>query len=95
MSISGQLLRVSVVTEMTIDDENSVYVGNLPYESTEDTIRSAFDIYGQIIAVKIINDRGVNGKCYGFVTFTNPRSAVNAISDMDGRVFAISYFQIE
>ncbi|KAK9071941.1 hypothetical protein SSX86_008372 [Deinandra increscens subsp. villosa] len=70
---------------MTIDDENSVYVGNLPYDSTEDTIRSVFDIYGQIIAVKIINDRGVGGKCYGFVTFTNPRSAVNAINDMDGR----------
>ncbi|KAD4180453.1 hypothetical protein E3N88_29044 [Mikania micrantha] len=33
----------------------------------------------------IINDRGVGGKCYGFVTFTNPRSAVNAINDMDGR----------
>ncbi|KAL8223187.1 hypothetical protein R6Q57_020586 [Mikania cordata] len=70
---------------MTIDDENSVYVGNLPYDSTEDSIRSVFDIYGQIIAVKIINDRGVGGKCYGFVTFTNPRSAVNAINDMDGR----------
>ncbi|KAK1437525.1 hypothetical protein QVD17_03318 [Tagetes erecta] len=70
---------------MTIDDENSVYVGNLPYDSTEDTIRSVFDLYGQIIAVKIIGDRGVGGRCYGFVTFTNPRSAVNAINDMDGR----------
>ncbi|KAI3754277.1 hypothetical protein L1987_54057 [Smallanthus sonchifolius] len=70
---------------MTIDDENSVYVGNLPYDSTEDSVRSVFDIYGQIIAVKIISDRGVGGKCFGFVTFTNPRSAVNAISDMDGR----------
>nr|GFA92450.1 U1 small nuclear ribonucleoprotein 70 kDa isoform X2 [Tanacetum cinerariifolium] len=37
---------------MTIDDENSIYVGNLPYEATEATIRAAFDIYGQIIAVK-------------------------------------------
>lgn len=70
---------------MTVDDENSVYVGNLPYDATEDSIRSVFDLYGQIIAVKIINDRGVGGKCYGFVTFTNPRSAVDAISDMDGR----------
>ncbi|XP_023735984.1 uncharacterized protein LOC111883884 isoform X2 [Lactuca sativa] len=70
---------------MTVDDENSVYVGNLPYDATEDSIRSVFDIYGQIIAVKIINDRGVGGKCYGFVTFTNPRSAVDAINDMDGR----------
>lgn len=36
--------------------------------------------------LQIINDRGVGGKCYGFVTFTNPRSAVDAISEMDGQV---------
>lgn len=35
---------------------------------------------------QIVNDRAVGGKCYGFVTFTNPRSAINAISDMDGKV---------
>lgn len=70
---------------MTVDDENSVYVGGLPYDSTEDTIQRAFEIYGTIIAVKIVNDREFGGKCYGFVTFTNPRAAVNAISDMDGR----------
>ncbi|KAM0933387.1 putative RNA recognition motif domain, nucleotide-binding alpha-beta plait domain superfamily [Dioscorea sansibarensis] len=70
---------------MTIDDENSIYVGGLPYECTDDDLRAAFDIYGAIVAVKIINDREVGGKCYGFVTFTNPRSAVDAINDMDGR----------
>ncbi|XP_052199617.1 glycine-rich RNA-binding protein RZ1A [Diospyros lotus] len=70
---------------MTIDDENSVYVGGLPYEASEDSLRRVFDLYGHVIAVKIINDRGVGGKCYGFVTFTNPRSAIDAINDMDGR----------
>ncbi|GLJ30268.1 hypothetical protein SUGI_0598680 [Cryptomeria japonica] len=74
---------------MTVDDENSVYVGGLPYDSTEDSVRRAFEIYGTVIAVKslmIVNDRDFGGKCYGFVTFTNPRAAVNAIKDMDGRV---------
>lgn len=70
---------------MTIDDDNSVYVGGLPYDATEDSVRRVFDLYGQVVAVKIINDHEVGGKCYGFVTFTNPRSAVDAISDMDGR----------
>nr|XP_043628279.1 ATP-dependent RNA helicase DHX8 isoform X2 [Erigeron canadensis] len=70
---------------MTIDDDNSVYVGNLPYDATEDTIRRVFDLYGQIIAVKMVNDRGVGGKCFAFVTFTNPRCAEDAISDMNGR----------
>ncbi|KAM7259298.1 hypothetical protein ACFE04_015039 [Oxalis oulophora] len=70
---------------MTVDDDNSIYVGGLPYNATEDTLRHAFDYYGHIIAVKIINDHGTRGKCYGFVTYTNPQSAINAINDMDGR----------
>ncbi|KAA0051139.1 cold-inducible RNA-binding protein B-like [Cucumis melo var. makuwa] len=35
--------------------------------------------------VVIINDRSTKGKCYGFVTFTNPQSTIDAIKDMDGR----------
>ena len=38
---------------MTVDDENSVYVGNLPYDATEDSTQSVFDLYAQIIAFKI------------------------------------------
>ncbi|KAJ7978853.1 putative RNA-binding family protein [Quillaja saponaria] len=70
---------------MTIDDESSIYIGGLSYDSTEDSIRRVFDFYGAIVAVKIINDHGSRGKCYGFVTYTNPRSAVDAINDMNGR----------
>ncbi|KAJ8442350.1 hypothetical protein Cgig2_018606 [Carnegiea gigantea] len=90
---------------MTMDDENSIYVGGLPYECTESQLRRVFELYGSVVAVKItaaynylsahkahirggeliINDRGVGGKCYGFVTFTNPRSAAEAIEEMDGR----------
>ncbi|KAL2929379.1 Zinc finger CCCH domain-containing protein 25 [Bienertia sinuspersici] len=71
--------------KMTIDDEKSIYVGGIPYDCTESQLRRSFDLYGSVVAVKIINDRGVGGKCYGFVTFKNPRSAMEAISEMDGR----------
>ncbi|KAJ4708353.1 putative RNA-binding family protein [Melia azedarach] len=70
---------------MTIDDESSVYVGGLPYSATEDSVRRVFNLYGSVVAVKIVNDRSTKGKCYGFVTFTNPRSAIDAINDMNGR----------
>ncbi|ESR64267.1 RRM domain-containing protein [Citrus sinensis] len=70
---------------MTIDDESSVYVGGLPYSANEDSVRKVFDKYGSVVAVKIVNDRSTRGKCYGFVTFGNPRSAVDAINDMNGR----------
>nr|GMC63434.1 probable splicing factor, arginine/serine-rich 6 isoform X3 [Ipomoea batatas] len=70
---------------MTIDDESSIYVGGLPYSATEETLRQVFNIYGSVVDVKIINDHNVRGKCYGFVTFGNPRSAQQAINDMDGK----------
>ncbi|KAG9153200.1 hypothetical protein Leryth_020599 [Lithospermum erythrorhizon] len=70
---------------MTVDDNRSIYVGGLSYNVTEQTLRRAFNSYGPIIAVKIINDQAVGGKCYGFVTFKNPRSAMHAIDAMDGR----------
>ncbi|CAA3007842.1 U1 small nuclear ribonucleo 70 kDa [Olea europaea subsp. europaea] len=70
---------------MTINDNTSVYVGGLPYDVTEESLRRIFDIYGAVVAVKIINDRSIGGKCYGFVTFRNPRSAMHAIKEMDGR----------
>ncbi|KAI9192524.1 hypothetical protein LWI28_024141 [Acer negundo] len=70
---------------MTIDDESSVYVGGLPCDATEDSISRVFDLYGAVVAVKIVSDRVTRGKCYGFVTFTNPRSAIDAINDMNGR----------
>ncbi|XP_061345280.1 glycine-rich RNA-binding protein RZ1B [Gastrolobium bilobum] len=70
---------------MTMDDDSSIYVGGLPYDATEDTIRTVFNLYGAILDVKIINDQRTRGKCYCFVTFTNPRSAMDAIHDMNGR----------
>ena len=34
----------------------------------------------------MINDHSVKGKCYGFVTFTHPKAAEDAIAGMDGKV---------
>lgn len=70
---------------MTIDDERSIYIGGLPYNASEDTLRRVFNLYGSIVAVKIINKNGPRGKCYGFVTFRNPRSVIDAINDMNGK----------
>ncbi|EOA19421.1 hypothetical protein CARUB_v10001292mg [Capsella rubella] len=70
---------------MTMDDGNSVYVGGLPYDITEEAVRRVFSIYGSVLTVKIVNDRSVRGKCYGFVTFANRRSVDDAIEDMDGK----------
>ncbi|KAL7134757.1 hypothetical protein ABFS83_11G047000 [Erythranthe nasuta] len=70
---------------MTVDDNSSIYVGGLPYDIGEEGLRRVFYEYGAVVAVKIINDRTIGGKCYGFVTFANRRSALQAIKEMDGR----------
>ncbi|KAJ7532003.1 hypothetical protein O6H91_14G068200 [Diphasiastrum complanatum] len=71
---------------MTIDDGNSIYVGGLSYESNEDMLRRAFEEYGDIVTVKIVNDRDSGqSRGFGFVTFDNARAAADAINKMDGR----------
>ncbi|CAH8390087.1 unnamed protein product [Eruca vesicaria subsp. sativa] len=70
---------------MTMDDNNSVYVGGLPYDVTEEALLRVFSPYGTVLDIKIVNDQSVRGKCYGFVTFSSRRSADDAIQDMDGK----------
>ncbi|XP_030489600.2 uncharacterized protein LOC115706184 isoform X2 [Cannabis sativa] len=70
---------------MTVDDERSIYIGGIPYDASDESIRRVVDVYGAVDAVKIVNDRGTRGKCYAFVTFTNPRSVIDAIKCMDGK----------
>lgn len=81
-TISKQAV-VRVAVEM--NDANSVYVGGLSYESSEDTVKKAFMEFGEVVSVKIVYDReSGESRGFGFVSFTNPRSATMAIRDMDG-----------
>ena len=55
VEVKNRLSSIQSIRKMTVDDENSVYVGGLPYDSTEDSIQRAFEIYGTIIAVKALS----------------------------------------
>lgn len=68
-----------------MNEDTSVYVGGLPYDATEEKLRRYFGSCGEIIAVKVINDQRVRGKCYGFVTYSHPKAAQRAINEMDGQ----------
>ncbi len=72
-----------------MDVANSIYVGGLAYDSKEDVVKSAFLEYGEVVSVKIVYDRGSGeSRGFGFVTFTNPRAALNAIREMNGNQIA-------
>ena len=61
------------------------YVGNMSYDTTEDTLRALFDGVGQVESVNIITDsRSGRPKGFGFVEMATEEEAQAAISQLNG-----------
>jgi RNA recognition motif-containing protein len=59
-----------------------IYVGNLPFSSTEDEIRELFSQYGTVTSVSLITDRDTGSpRGFGFVEMEE--GADEAISSLD------------
>ena len=62
----------------------NIYVGNLSYEATEDDIRTAFEQYGQVSSVNIIQDRETGrSRGFAFVEMSDGTEAKQAIEKLD------------
>lgn len=65
----------------------SIYVGNLPWSATEEEIRTAFGNFGEVLSVKMIEDRET-GRPRGFAFVEmNDQEALAAIEALDGTDF--------
>ena len=65
----------------------SIYVGNLPWSSTEEEVRAAFENYGEVKSVKLIEDRETGRpRGFGFVEMDD-NEALAAIEALDGADF--------
>ena len=65
----------------------SVYVGNLPYSTTEDELKELFGQFGEVQSVKLVNDRETGRpKGFAFVQMDDA-AAANAIAGLDGKQF--------
>jgi cold-inducible RNA-binding protein len=62
-----------------------LYVGNLPFNTTEDDLRNLFAQYGEVTSVKVISDRDT-GRPRGFA-FVEMENADEAIKALDGQEF--------
>lgn len=69
----------------------NIYVGNLPYNATEEQLKTMFGRYGEVTTTSIIKDRDTGrSKGFGFVEMPDDTEAEQAIqtlneSDMNGR----------
>ena len=76
-----------------------LYVGNLPFSATEDSLKEAFSRFGTVESVNIITDRYTGqSKGFGFVELATKQEAAEAISkmnssEMDGRTLKVSEAQ--
>ena len=64
---------------------NRLYVGNLPFSATTETLRQAFASSGDVTDVHIVTDReSGQSRGFGFVTMGNAHEAAAAIGAMNG-----------
>jgi RNA recognition motif-containing protein len=65
-----------------------LYVGGIPYSSTEETIKEFFSQAGQVDSVRIILDRMTGrSRGFGFVEMADEDGARKAIEMFDGKEF--------
>lgn len=73
-----------------------LFVGGLPYSTTDDELRDLFAPFGDVASAKVIIDRETNrSKGFGFVEMTNDDEAKAAIdqlhdSELGGRKIAVN-----
>ncbi len=65
---------------------NRLFVGNLGFDTTDETLRQAFSEFGEVTDAKVIVDRDSGrSRGFAFVTMATDEQAQKAISGMDGR----------
>ena len=62
-----------------------IYVGNLPWRTTDQQLNDLFSAHGDVLSVRIISDRDTGrSRGFAFVTMTTADGAQSAISALNG-----------
>ena len=65
-----------------------IYVGNMSYSTTEESLEALFSNFGQVEEVAIINDRETGRpRGFAFITMPNDDEARKAIEEINGTEF--------
>lgn len=77
-------------------DDKKLFVGNLSWDTTEDSLQEAFEQAGEVVSVAIITDRDSGrSKGFGFVEMATAEAAAKAIEmwngkELDGRALTVN-----
>ncbi|KAL6841657.1 hypothetical protein ACP4OV_028596 [Aristida adscensionis] len=65
--------------------EHRIHVGNLPYGTSESSLRDAFAPYGPVSSEAVVDRETGRSRGFGFVQFDDKKSMDNAIQGMNGQ----------
>jgi RNA recognition motif-containing protein len=64
----------------------NIYVGNLSYNVTEESLRQAFEAFGKVNSATIVKDKySGQPRGFGFVEMPDQAEAQTAIKDLNGK----------
>lgn len=65
-----------------------LFVGSLPFDTTQDQLKELFEQYGAVESAVIIMDRDTNrSRGFGFVEFSDNDAAQKAISELNNQEY--------
>jgi RNA recognition motif-containing protein len=71
-----------------VENRMKIYVGNLPFDTTEDQLRQAFEGFGQVSEVNVVMDRETGRpRGFAFVEMSTASEANAAITGLNGQDF--------
>jgi RNA recognition motif-containing protein len=78
------------------ENRMNIYVGNLSYDTNDDSLRRAFEAHGQVASATVVMDRySGRSRGFGFVEMPTQSEALAAISslnetELDGRTIRVN-----
>ena len=62
-----------------------LFVGGLSWGTTDEGLRTAFEVFGEITEAKVVLDRDTGrSRGFGFVTFEDDAAGTRAVEEMNG-----------
>jgi cold-inducible RNA-binding protein len=63
-----------------------IYVGNLPFETTDESLAQEFEVFGEVVSANVVVDRASGrSRGFGFVEMPAQAEAEAAIAGLNGK----------